>query len=129
MFEDKSTEIVSFLENNGVHVAITPQQVVFQKGRKVTFDVEHQELSILKNVPWKVKNTYPFSLLRNFELITTEQFADATPFSDGNKEYIHTVRLNFKSGKIVKLFSFVDRDPDGSDKLSTLMDLLRRVIT
>ena len=128
MIEDKTAEIVSFLESSGFQVAITPQQVVFKKGRKVTFDLENQELSVLKNVPWKVKNTYSFNSMNNFELITIEQYADATPFADGNKEFAHTVRLNFNSGKQLRLFSFVNRNPDGGKLLGVLMDMLRRII-
>ena len=128
MIEDKTAEIVSFLEKNKFQVAITPHQVVFKKGRKITFDVDAQELSILKNVPWKVKKTYAFNTISNFELITVEQFADATPFSDGNKEYIRTVKMNFESGKSIRMFNFIDRDPEGEEQLGILMELLRRII-
>ena len=128
MITDKTAEIVSFLETSGFQVAITPQQIVFKKGKKLTFDLESKELYVLKNVPWKVKNTYPFSRMTNFELITTEQYADATPFQDGHKEFVHSVRLNFENGKKLRLFSFVDRNPSGNSLLTVLMDLLRRVI-
>ena len=128
MRETISPEIIAFLEKNEFMVSLSPEKLIFKKGKVITFDLSIKELSITKSFPWKVNNSYPFEQLNNFEVMTTEQYADATPFHDGYKEYIHSVRLNLSTGKVIKLFNFTDRDPKGEKKLGVLVDTLRQLI-
>lgn len=126
--EDKSTNIVKYLENCGFQVAITPDYIVFKKGAKITFDLVKKELSVLKGLIFKKQLSYNFSELVNFELVTDERYADATPFQDGHKEFTYAVKLNLKNGKKLRLFEFIDRDKDGENYLAELMDIMKRTI-
>lgn len=128
MNDNKTSEIVSFLKLNGFDVSLTPYTIVISKGRKLTFDLENRLLIITKKFPWKTNSEYSFDNMDGFELFTSEQYADATPFEDGNKEYIHTIVLNLTNKKRLRLLGFVARDMDGEKKLSALLAYLTKII-
>lgn len=129
MVEDNSAEIVSFLEKNGFEVNISKSEVSIKRSRTHTFDLDQREFRVSRRTPWKKPKVFLFSNIRNFEFETIEQYADASPFHDGYKEYIHTVDMGLKDGmKKLRLFSFVDRDPEGEHILGKLMDYLSRLI-
>lgn len=126
--EDKSTAIVRYLQERGFQVAITPDKMVFKKGTKITFDLPNKNLSILRGFIIKKNKNISFDEMMNFELNTNERYADATPFEDGHKEFLYSVKLNLKNGNKIRLFEFVDRNHDGEDFLAELMDVLQRTI-
>ena len=123
--EDNTEAIVSYLKKSGVEVVFSKEKIVINKGKNVTIDFQNHELVVIKKFPWKSNKKYPFSILRGIEVESDEQFADATPFQDGYREYYHSVNFKLVSGKTVNVFTIVDRNKEGHELLGEFVQLLR----
>ncbi len=126
--EANTDQIFEYLKKNGIELVFNSSHIVLKKGKKVTIDFDSKEMHVLKKFPWKSNKSYPFAILRSIETKSDEQFADATPFKDGYKEYTHSVNIILVSGKSVNLFSITDRNPDGHELLGEFVQLLRGLI-